>query len=53
MYGEKVSSDSVTEYVEKILMKFDLDRNGALSEQEFIEGCLHDQDLRKMFAISA
>lgn len=51
MYGEdQVNKSVVKSYVDKLMNKFDADQNGLLSEKEFVDGCLNDQDLRQFFA---
>lgn len=51
MYGEDSLNKSVVKtYVDKLMNKFDADKNGLLSEKEFVDGCLNDQDLRQFFA---
>jgi hypothetical protein len=49
MYGENASSTSVKNLVDKIMLKFDNDNNGVLSEKEFVDGCLRDEELRRFF----
>ena len=34
--------------VRNIIFKLDLDQNEYISENEFVEGCLHDLNIRKM-----
>lgn len=51
MYGEDTLNKNVVKsYVDKLMNKFDADHNGLLSEKEFVDGCLNDQDLRQFFA---
>ena len=50
MYGENVTDSNTKQLVDKIMKKFDKDNNGLLSEQEFIEGCLNDDEMRAFFA---
>lgn len=51
MYGdEAVSKNVIKSYVDKLMNKFDADKNGLLSEEEFVQGCLNDSDLRQFFA---
>ena len=49
MYGEVPDTKVVRNLVDKIMNKFDNDHNGDLSEKEFVEGCLRDDELRKFF----
>ncbi len=50
MYGENVSESNAKQLVNKIMKKFDQDNNGLLSEQEFIDGCMKDEEMRSFFA---
>lgn len=50
MYGEDATNKGIKMYVDKLMSKFDSDQNGMLSEKEFVEGCLNDQELRQFFA---
>ena len=50
MYGENVSDSSAKQLVNKIMKKFDIDNNGLLTEKEFVDGCLNDDELRAFFA---
>ena len=49
MYGENVSHATAKKQVEKIMTKFDKDKNGLLTEQEFIQGCLDDKEMLDFF----
>jgi Ca2+-binding EF-hand superfamily protein len=48
-YGENVSVSSAKKQVDKLMSKFDKDNNGLLSEQEFVNGCMNDEELLKFF----
>lgn len=50
MYGETMSIGHVKSEVDKLMKKFDKDNNGLLSEKEFVEGCLNDEQMRRFFA---
>ncbi len=45
MYGDNNSIENIRKQVNKFMSSFDDDKNGLLSEQEFINGCLRDKDL--------
>lgn len=49
MYGERLSPEAVRNQVDRLMKKFDQDNNGKLTETEFVEGCLKDEELRKFF----
>jgi Ca2+-binding EF-hand superfamily protein len=42
--------NSPSERVKIIMKKLDKDKNGWLSEEEFVEGCLEDSVLRSLLA---
>lgn len=49
MYGEFLPSKAIDMEVERLMKKFDSDNNGLITEREFIEGCLKDDELKRMF----
>lgn len=49
MYGESLPEKSINLDVERLMKKFDSDNNGLITENEFITGCLRDDELRRMF----
>lgn len=52
LIGEENRSgeNSPSERVKMILKKLDKDRNGFLTKDEFVEGCLEDSFLRSLLA---
>ena len=50
MYGDDSPIENTRKQVNKFMVMFDNDRNGLLSEQEFIDGCLRDKDMMKFLA---
>lgn len=50
MLGAEASNlqDSAEERAQRIFKKMDINHDGALTEQEFIKGCLNDDDLTKI-----
>ncbi|CAF0989013.1 unnamed protein product [Brachionus calyciflorus] len=51
MYGDSLPEKTIKNEVERLMKKFDTDNNGIITEKEFIDGCLRDQELREIFAI--
>jgi hypothetical protein len=45
---EEDNAESPLTRTEQIFQKMDLDKNGVISEYEFINGCLHDKFLYQM-----
>lgn len=51
MLGSKVtcrSPDTAEERAKKIFTKMDLNGDGCLTEEEFLTGCLNDEDLSRI-----
>ncbi|RNA19680.1 Neuronal calcium sensor 2 [Brachionus plicatilis] len=49
MYGESLPSKAINNEALRLMQKFDSDKNGLITEKEFIEGCLRDDDLKRIF----
>ena len=45
--------NSPSKRVAKIMLKLDKDKDGKLSSEEFIDGCLYDEVLRSLLAPNA
>ena len=45
--------NSPSKRVAKIMLKLDKDKDGKLSAEEFIDGCLYDEVLRSLLAPNA
>lgn len=50
LYGENATSSLTKDQVNKLMNKLDTDKNGLISEEEFVSGCLLDTELRQFFA---
>ncbi|CAE1332105.1 Frequenin-1,Neuronal calcium sensor 1,Neuron-specific calcium-binding protein hippocalcin,Hippocalcin-like protein 1,Neuronal calcium sensor 2,Visinin-like protein 1,Calcium-binding protein NCS-1,Neurocalcin homolog,Neurocalcin-delta A,Neurocalcin-delta B,Hippocalcin-like protein 4,Neurocalcin,Neurocalcin-delta [Acanthosepion pharaonis] len=53
MLGCSDSQEPPEERTEKIFKKMDVNNDGVLSREEFISGCLDDDDLRQMLTVDA
>ena len=47
MQGELINRDQIKEKVNQLFDKYDNDKNGCLSKEEFIEGCTENEDFIK------
>lgn len=50
---ERKGENSPPERVKAIMQKLDTDKNGYLTEDEFVNGCLNDPILRALLAPNA
>jgi hypothetical protein len=53
LLGQDKKSMNPDTRVDQIFLKMDVNGDGQLSKEEFVAGCLQDEQLRKMLAPSA
>jgi hypothetical protein len=47
MYDQTLDQDEINKYIQVLMLKFDVDKNGKIDKKEFIAGCLKNDVLKR------